>query len=1077
MIMIKNRLKFSLATFCIAAATTVYATDEWKNQYVNQVNRLNARATSYPFGSEADALTCDRARANIQMLNGDWKFWFSADVKDAPEDFYKEDYNTSSWKNITVPSCWERQGYGYPIYTNVPYPFPYVPPYIMRDNPVGSYVREFTVPADWEGKRVILHFGGVYSGFYVWVNGQMAGYSEDSCLPAEFDITSYLKQGNNKLAVKVFKWTDGSYLEDADHWRMGGIHREVMLMAIPKVSLYDFTVRTHLKEDMKDAQLRILPRIDKPHNVNADNWKISAKLFDADNREALDKPLQINVKEILNERFWYSNIFFMETKVTAPQKWTAETPYLYTLVLTLSDDKGAVVDVRSVKVGFRELAIQGGEFFVNGVPVKLMGVNRHDHSQIGGKTITREEMEKDIVMIKQFNFNAVRTAHYPNDPYILELCDKYGLYVMDEANLETHESGGKLSNDPSWSTAYLERMTRMVLRDRNHPCVVFWSLGNESGTGPNHAAMSGWAKEFDPTRFIHYACAQGTPEPEYTDMHSYMYVPVDDLKKMVEDPQRKRPHMMCEYSHAMGNSVGNLKEYWDLIRSKKNLIGAFVWEWIDHGLLEKDSKGRIWWGYGGDYEPEGEHHDGNFVLDGLIMPNRTPKPHVWICKYIFQPVEFTAENLSSGVVKILNRNFFVATGIYNFRWELRDEAKVLQSGVLNVPPIAAGKSTDITVPFKSFKIEQGAEYWLMLYVDQKEATLHAPAGFNVASEQLRMPENKAAEMKKPSGNASFKEESGKIVITSGKNQIEIEKQSGYLAGYKTGGREMIAKPFAPNFWRPQTDNDRIGWKVEEKLVFWRDAPQNLQTINVEAKQQGSEVVVTTVREIAGKLSLMLTYTVYGEGVVKVDYSMKVLDHDLPEMLRIGLQGEVIKALDNVSFYGRGPNDNYSDRNLSDFIAVYSGKVRDFIFDHPYPQENGNHTDVRWMSVRDQSGAGLLFAGAQLLNTSVLPYSQQMIHDAKHINELEELPSSLTVNIDLVQAGVGGTDSWSLRARPLNPYRLLEKAYDYSFTIFPATRSTNCVEIGRQFVKNSIGSAIDIQKRYQLLSMKEQVQKE
>ena len=1050
--MIKNSLKISFAALCLATVTTVHASDEWKNQYVNQVNRLPARATSYPYGSEADALTCDRTRANIQMLNGDWKFHFAADVKDAPENFYQEDYNTSSWKTIPVPSCWERQGYGYPIYINVPYPFPSVPPYIMRDNPVGSYLREFTVPADWKDKRVILHFGGVYSGFYVWVNGQMAGYSEDSCLPAEFDVTQYLKQGNNKLAVKVFKWTDASYLEDADHWRMGGIHRDVMLMAIPTVSLNDFTVRTRLKDDMKDAQLQILPRIDKPQNVSADNWTVSAKLYDAGNKEALDKPIQISTKEIFKERYESSNISFMETTVATPKKWTAETPYLYTLVLTLTNDKGAVVDVRSVKVGFRELTIQGGEFLVNGVPVKLMGVNRHDHSPIGGYTITREEMEKDIILMKQFNFNAVRTSHYPNDPYILDLCDKYGLYVIGEANLETHDGGGMLSNDPSWSTAFLERMTRMALRDRNHPCIIFWSLGNESGTGPNHAAMAGWVKEFDPTRFVHYEGAQGNPVPAYVDVISNMYTTVHDLKWMGENPQYKRPIMLCEYAHAMGNSVGNLKEYWDVIRSQKNQIGAFIWEWINHGLLEKDSKGHIWWGYGGDYEPEGERHDGNFVLDGLIMPDRTPKPHVWICKYIQQPLEFNATNLSSGLVKIVNRNFFVTTGIYNFRWELRDEAKVLQSGVLNVPPVAAGESADVTIPFKAFKVEPGAEYWLKLYADQKEATLHAPAGFNVASEQLRMPESKAGEQKKTSGKASFKEEDGKIIVTSGKNQIEIEKQSGYLAGYKTGGRELVAKPFAPNFWRPITDNDRLGWKVEEALVFWRDAPQNLQTISVEAKQQGSEVVVTTTKEIAEKLSLTLTYTVYGEGVVKVDYSMKVLDHSLPEMLRIGLQGEVIKSLDNVSFYGRGPNDNYSDRKLSEFISVYSGKVRDFIFDHPYPQENGNHTDVRWLSARDHAGAGLFFAGAQLLNTSILPYSQQMINDAKHINELEELPSSLTVNIDLVQAGVGGTDSWSLNARPLEPYRLLKKAYEYSFTIFPIGKSTNCVEIGRQFVK-------------------------
>ncbi|GHV01958.1 beta-galactosidase [Bacteroidia bacterium] len=1089
----EKTLKITLSLLGAAMAVAAVAAPEWQNQYANQTDRLPSRATSYPYSTEADALSCDRTKANVVMLNGDWKFNFAADVKDAPEDFYRENFNSSDWKTISVPSVWERQGYGYPIYTNMQYPFPSNPPYIMRDNPVGSYVREFTVPSGWDGKRIILHFGGVYSGFYVWINGRLAGYSEDSCLPAEFDITEHVKKGaSNKLAVKVFKWTDGSYIEDADHWRMAGIYREVMLMAMPRVSLADFTVRTRLRGDMKDALLQIRPRLDKPYELNINMWKIAARLYDADGAAVLDKPIEIAAREIVEEKYPQRDIPYfgvMERKISSPKKWSAETPYLYTLVLTLSDESGTPVDVRSVKVGFRELAIRDGQFLVNDVPIKLMGANIHDHSQVGGKMVTREEMERDVVLLKQFNFNAIRTSHYPKDPYYLDLCDRYGIYVLDEANLETHDGRGLLSNDPTWSTAFLERMTRMVLRDRNHPSVISWSLGNESGTGPNHAAMACWTKDYDPTRYIHYEGAQGQPEhplyvpptkkeaaqatsevvndpqpasyrrnganpddPSFVDMLSRMYTPVNVLEMMAKDTMIKRPIVLCEYVHAMGNSVGNLKEYWDLIRSHKKLLGGFVWDWIDQGLLEKDAKGQMWWGYGGDYEPKDEHHDSNFLINGLILPDRTPKPATWICKYIFQPVEFKAANLSSGKVTIHNRNFFVATDIYDFRWELRDEARALQSGKLGVPSIAAGAAADVAVPLKSFKAEPGAEYWLMLYADLKEAAPYAPAGFNVAAEQLRMPGHKVGEMKTPSGKASFKDDGGKIVVTSGSVQVVVDRQSGCLSGYKTGNSELIVKPFAPNFWRPLTDNDRRGWKADRDLKFWRDAPQKLQARSVEARQQGSDVVVAATLEIPGKLSLVLTYTIMGQGVVRVDYAMKALDEKLPEMLRIGLQGEVVKALDQVSFYGRGPRDNYSDRNLSEFIRVHNGTVDDFAFNHPWPQENGNHTDVRWLSVADRAGAGMLFAGAQPLSTSVLRYSQQMIFDAQHINELEALPASLTVNIDLAQAGVGGTDSWSLEARPLEPYRLIKKEYAYSFTIFPIAKSTNRVELGRQFVK-------------------------
>ena len=506
-------------TLCTAAAAS--ERNAPADQFVNALRRLPARATSYSYSSEQDALAGDRTLSRIQSLDGMWKFRFAEDVSRSPADFWLPGADLTGWDEIPVPSCWEMQGYGYPIYTNVVYPFEFKPPYITRDNPTGCYVRTFSVPEAWSGNRVTLHFGGVYSGFYVWVNGALAGYAEDSCLPSEFDITGLLQPGENRLAVQVFKWTDGSYLEDADHWRMAGIHREVFLSAKPDAAIGDFGVRTIFDADMRDALLQIRPAIDLREGASAAGWQLGARLYAPDGTPS-GRELTLPVEEILAEAYpQRDNVYFalLEERIAAPEKWSAENPALYTLVLTLRDAAGKLAEARSCKVGFRDVRLRGREMLVNGVPVKLCGVNRHDHDQYSGKTVSRESMEEDVRLMKRLNINSVRTSHYPNDPYFYELCDRYGLYVVDEANIETHGKGGLLSNDPQWITPFLERVSRMVIRDRNHPSVIMWSLGNESGCGPAHAAAAGWAKDYDPTRLIHYEGAQGQP------MHP-LYVPL-----------------------------------------------------------------------------------------------------------------------------------------------------------------------------------------------------------------------------------------------------------------------------------------------------------------------------------------------------------------------------------------------------------------------------------------------------------------------------------------------------------------------------------------------------------------------
>ena len=1055
-------------------------TGPWFDYYVNGINREPARVTSYSYAREADALTCDRNLSRMTSLNGMWKFSFVEDLQKAPADFYCEGYDVSSWDNIPVPSCWETHGYGYPIYTNTKYPFPYNPPYISRDNPVGSYVRTFTVPTDWKGGRVILHFGGVYSGHQVWVNGKEVGYSEDSCLPSEFDITDVLKEGDNTLAVRVFKWTDGSYLEDADHWRMAGIHREVLLLWRPDVTIYDFGVRTKLDADYKDASLWIRPVMDVRGGAQTKDWKVCGQLYGPDG-SPVGNQMSIYVDEIMSEKYpQRDNVHYplLEQKLTDPQKWTAETPVLYTLVLSLLDPDSHVVEARSCKVGFRDVRIDGQQLLVNGVPVKLYGVNRHDHSETGGKTVTREEMEADIRLMKQFNFNSIRTCHYPNDPYIYELCDEYGLYVMDEANLETHGVGGQISNDYRWVSSFMERATRMVMRDRNHPSVIIWSLGNESGMGPNHAAMSGWIKDFDPTRPVHYEGAQGQPEhplyqprkrtsrivytseeqkvkkekksyeslppigkkmwaaptdAKYVDIISRMYPRIDDIEAMALDSLHDRPIYMCEYAHSMGNSTGSMKDYWDVIRKYDNLLGGHIWDWKDQGIAAVNDNGVKYWKYGGDFEPEWERNDGNFLINGVVFPDCTPKPAMYTCKYVYQPIEFALTNQATMRISLKNRNFHLSTAGYSYSWELKDENGVLQKGTFEVPILAPGESVEVTVPAKKAAFKPGLTYMLNVYAHETNNLPYAAAGHVHSSEQFVLSLADVPEAVAKGKCPVVTDGENDIAIKAGKVTVTIDKSSGYLSGYHDGSRQLIAAPFAPNFWRAELDNDWRGWKPGIYLSDWKTASDYLarNTAQVAMKTEGNIVVVSAVRDIhEGKASLKLDYSVYPDGKVKVSYDLKIGDKTL-EPLRVGLQGQ-IAGVKKVTYFGRGPQENYSDRNDGIFLGTWTSTPEDIMVQYVYPQENGNRTDVHWVKLMDSKGKGLLVKGGQPLSVSVWNTTQEALQKAKHIGEAEILEQSVVLNLDLVQAGVGGTDSWTQYARPYDDYRLMNKEYSYSF---------------------------------------------
>lgn len=1059
-------LKLFLLFGCLVTATAAMAeAPDWENPAVNARCRLDARATSYSYRSATDALGGDRDASRMLPLDGTWRFRFAEDVADTPAGFHAAGYDVSAWDMIEVPSCWEMKGYSYPIYTNVIYPFPNTPPVIRRDNPAGCYVREFDLPEAWAGERVRLHFGGVYSCCRVWVNGAFAGYSEDSALPAEFDVTALLHKGRNRVAVEVHKWCDGSYLEDADHWRMAGIYREVYLMAEPLAAIGDFGVRTVFDASYRDALLQIRPRMDLTgaDTARCREYRLRAELFDADRQPvATEETLEVTVGELLDEYYpQRDNSWFplLEARIAAPHKWSSETPYLYTLVLSLRNAQGALVEARSCRVGFRDVHVDGSRLLVNGVPVKLTGVNRHDHSDTNGKTVTRAQMRADVVLMKQLGINAVRTSHYPNDPYFYDLCDSCGLYVIDEADIETHHAGGYLSNRPEWIVPFMERVTRMVVRDRNHPSIIMWSMGNESGWGPNHAAAAAWTQEYDPTRILHYEGAQGNParagyvpwrnikrwrtaaeDPvphEYSwlanpddrdnvEVVSRMYPTVAELEWLAADSCVRRPIVLCEYAHAMGNSVGGLGDYWRVIRSHDNLAGGFIWDWIDQGLRKDDGRGGWFWAYGGDFGHR-ENHDSNFNINGIVDPARQPKPGALEAKYVFQPLEIVRD--ADGGFVICNRQAFLTTDEYTFGWRIGSSlGGTVASGEFAVPETAPGAEVRCRIDLPKFRTVPGADYWLDVVYRLREDRTYAPQGFEAGRYQFPLEGEPATEI--AARRVQPVRENGSVLLSGGGVQARIDAATGYLTGYAVAGRELMRGTMAPNFWRATLDNDRRGWHVEKLLGTWRTMPEKLRL--EELSTEDDEVVA---RLAGGGVALTLRYALTADGSLGVDYDVQIAD-SLPEPLRVGLQAQWSDELGQAVYCGRGPGENYSDRKEGSPMGVYSCPAREFGAHYIYPQEYANRCDVRYLWLGNRK-SGVVFIGHRPLSVSVWPCTQEALEAATHTSEVVELEDAFVVNVDAAQAGVGGTDTWSIRARPSEQHRLLGKHYAYSFVIVPA----------------------------------------
>ena len=1033
-----------LFLFLIAYEGTSQIND-WENPEVTGINKLPPHATSVSFPDEKSAMKVDIKTSERYMdLNGAWKFsWYPTPDK-APKDFYKTDYNTKSWAEITVPGNWELQGYGTAIYTNIRYPFvPVDPPHIpANDNPTGLYYKEFTLPRGWQDMQITLHFGGVSSALYCWVNGVQVGYSQDSRLPAEFDVTPYLRAGKNQLAVKVFRWCDGSYLEDQDHWRLSGIHRDVYLTASPKVHVYDFFVQTALNDTYSQAELKINLTLTNTGTENLKGWKVEANLYDAQGSAVLNQPVSAEAERILNKR-WPPRgarpFADLSATVDRPALWSAEFPSLYTLVLQLKNAQGKPVEARACKVGFRKLEFRDGEFFVNGNSTLLYGVNRHEHDHKTGKTVTKEGMLRDILLLKQFNFNAVRTSHYPNDPLWYDLCDAYGIYLIDEANLETHGLGAKLSNDPRWGNAFLERAQRMVRRDKNHPSIIFWSLGNESGSGPNHAAMGGWIREYDPTRFIHYEGAQSQEfgiDPSYVDMMSRMYAPIERMVRLAEHPTDHRPVVWCEYAHAMGNSLGNFYKFWETIRSHHRLIGAFIWDWADQGIYQKDKSGKEYWAYGGDFGDT--INSGNFCLNGIVGPDRIVKPAIREAKKVMQPVQIEAVDALAGRFRITNWHHVADLGRYNIQWELLEEGRPLTKGTIESLKTRAGRSEEVTIPFKQPELKPGSEYIFRIIFMLNHDLPWASKGHVVAWEEFMLPYKIKPEAVKDISAMpalTFTVEEKAVHVTGNKFEVIISKENGVLTSYVWNGKEMMKAPLKPNFWRPPTDNDN-GSKMPQYMGVWKEALTNMKVIHTSAYAPEKNVVkiVTEMELPAVESRLILGYTVFGNGQISIAYDL-ICNSGMPDLPRVGMQMTIPDEYDQLEWYGLGPHETYWDRHRGAMTGIYSQSVEKDFFHYAKPQESNNKWNVRWARVTNKDGNGILFSSPEPLNFSAWPYTIEDLEKATHINELPDR-DLITLNIDHLQQGVGGDDSWSMSARPHKEYRIPADRYTYSFTIAP-----------------------------------------
>jgi beta-galactosidase len=1030
---------------------------EWDDPSVIHIGTERPHVTMMTYPSVEMAKAGDRALSPwFKLLNGNWKFHGSLRPAERPIDFYRPDYSDANWGYMPVPASWQLHGFDIPIYTNIIYPWPQdskgapTPPYDF--NPVGSYRLQFTVPQSWAGRRVVVHFDGVDSAFYAWINGHKLGYHEDSRTPAEFDLTPHLQSGSNLLAVEVYRFGDGAFLEDQDMWRMSGIFRDVYLWSTAPQHVRDFEVHTDLDAQYRDSQFSLKAWLTNAAGAGK-RVTLSANLTDGDGAPAgpaLTKSVDLPANGELNVD--------LAASIADPHKWTAETPYLYQLLLTLKDETGAIIEVIPSHVGFRKVEIKGGRFLVNGKPILIKGVNRHEHDEDTAKYVPVESMIRDIRIMKQFNINAVRTSHYPNDPAWYDLTDRYGLYVLDEANLECHHYGtnpqNRLSNDPAWQAAYLDRQQSMVERDKNHPSVVIWSLGNESGDGPNAAAVYQWTKQRDPSRPFHY---EGTTSHggSNADINSFMYpTPAEVTRRAAQRPEM--PLILCEYEHAMGNSSGGLKEYWDIFYSGTNAQGAFVWDWVDQGIrLQVPAEYRAntskpdFFAYGGWWEDKnGIRNDNDFNNNGLVAADRTPHPGLWAIKYVYRNLHVTPVDLRSGKVRVKNWFFFTnAQDTAEGFWEIKAGSRTIASGrfpALDIPP-GGEKEFQLAVP--SITAEPGVEYFLNTSFVLKQDTLWAARGHEIAWDQFALPASAPppAFQSARAPKLQVADTADTATFTGPDFSLRLDKTTGLIESYIFRGVNLLERGPRPDFWRPPTNNDRGAWKVMQHraesdkgldIVRWKNAGPlwQVREVRVEKVNDASAKIIVPAALPNNSGTYSITYTVYGSGDVIVDCSYNPGPDNLAMMPRFGTELLASPGLENVTWFGRGPRETMLDRAF-ERVGIYQSTVDREWVEYMRPQENGNKVDVRWIALTNAQGVGLLAVGGQPLSVAARHYSKEEIERSAYTFQMVRQPE-VYLNLDLKQMGAGGIDSWSQHAYPMEQYRIpagVERSYRYRLT--------------------------------------------
>jgi len=1038
-------MKQFLLGLCLASGTLCAqnGNNDWENPQLYELNKEKPHATFMLFSQPADVIADDYSRSPWrQSLNGTWRFTYLDKYTDNPKmDFFSPGIDERGWKDIPVPSNWELKGFGIPIYTNITYPHPKNPPYIGDNNPVGMYRKRFSVPASWDGREVLLHFGSVSGCAFVYVNGQKVGMSKAAKTPAEFNITPYLKKGGNLLAVQVFRWHDGSYLEDQDFWRLSGIERDVFLYALPRLTVWDFFLKAGLDARYTDGRFSADIDIRQFTGNTIKEGILSVELFDKAGKSVFSSHKVLNAGSDTLQTISFGGL------VKRPQQWSAESPALYDCIITLKDKKGNVWALTGAKCGFRSVEIKHAQLLLNGMPLLVRGVNRHEHDDVEGHVPVKEQMIKDIRLMKQFNINAVRTSHYPNDPLWIKLCDTYGIYLVDEANIETHGMGAEMqawfdkskhpAYLPEWAAAHRDRIRRMVERDKNHPSVILWSMGNECGNGPVFHDEYKWIKQRDTTRFVQFEQAG---EDWNTDIVCPMYPGINHMKTYAAS-NKTRPFIMCEYAHAMGNSNGNFQEYWDIIRSSPRMQGGFIWDWVDQGLKTADHNGKTFWAYGGDLGGFYWQNDENGVADGLLSSDRTPDPGIYEVKKVYQNILFREKDIANGIISVENGFDFTNLDKYRFKWVLYKNGEQFMEGDFDIS-LAPHQQKDIVLPLPKIKAGAGTELYVNVTSYTKTDAGLLPAGAEVAREQFAYgPGAYFTASTDKGGKLNVKTEGDKISFVSGNINGEFDYKQGRLTRYGYGNNERLFYRLPePYFWRAPIDND-FGNNMPGVMGIWRNAHENRKLKNITVGTPNDKgLTIKAEYELAGiGVPYTLEYLVQNDGAIMITASIDMSGRDLPELPRFGMRMELAGAYRNLRYYGRGPWENYSDRHTASFVGDYSDKVdNQFYSGYIRPQESGYKTDTRWLSLTNDNGEGIQVEGIQPIGFSAINHTAEDLDPG--MTKKQQHPTDLAprrnvyLTVDLKQRGVGGDNSWG--ALPHAQYRLLDKKYTFSYIIRP-----------------------------------------